>query len=119
MNNDIDNAGIYCDNRHAIVKLALDIGEHMLMSGGEVDRVEDTICRLCNAYGAERTDVFSITSATIVTATWPDNTIITQSRRVPSGNRNFDKLAALNDLSRRLCKEKIPFDDAQKMKPHC
>lgn len=97
-----------------IVKLALDIGENMLMCGGEVDRVEDTISRICNAYGAIRTDVFSITSVTIVTAVWSDGDIITQSRRVPSGSRNFDKLGALNEISRQMCRKQISFFEAQK-----
>ena len=100
-------------DRSELVKLALDIGEHMLMCGGEVDRVEDTIGRICSSYGASRTDVFSITSVTFVTATWDDGTIITQCRRVPSGNRDFNKLGALNDMSRRICRHEIPFDEAQ------
>ena len=100
--------------RKDVVKLALDIGENMLICGGEVDRVEDTISRICGAYGAVRTDVFSITSVTIVTATWDDGEIITQSKRVPGVSRNFDKLGALNELSRKICRKQIEFADAQK-----
>ena len=100
--------------RSDVVKLALDIGENMLMCGGEVDRVEDTISRICNAYGAIRTDVFSITSVTIVTAVWADGDIVTQSRRVPGVSRNFDRLGALNEISRQLCRKQISFKDAKK-----
>ena len=99
--------------RKDVVKLALDIGEHMLMCGGEVDRVEDTISRICNAHGAIRTDVFSITSVTIVTTVWEDGDIVTQSRRVSGVSRNFDKLGALNEVSRQLCRKQISFEDAQ------
>ena len=112
MNTDIDNFDCHCSNKQEVVKLALDIGEHMLMCGGEVDRVEDTIGRICRAYGAERVDVFSITSLIIATATWSEKEIVSQTRRVPSVSRNFDKLAALNDLSRRMCREKMPLDEA-------
>ena len=38
--------------------LALNIGEQMLISGAEVGRVEDSIRRICMAYGAVRVDVF-------------------------------------------------------------
>ena len=114
MNTDIDNISCLHDNKQEIVKLALDIGEHMLICGGEVDRVEDTISRICSAYGAVRTDVFSITSVTIVTATWEDGEIITQSKRVPGVSRNFDKLGALNELSRQICRKQVSFSDAQK-----
>ena len=33
-----------------LLSAALDLGEQMLICGGEVNRVEDTICRLCKAY---------------------------------------------------------------------
>jgi uncharacterized membrane protein YjjP (DUF1212 family) len=98
-----------------VVKLSLDIGEHMLMSGGEVDRVEDTISRICNSYGSHRTDVFSITSLILVTADFGEGHMVTQTRRVPGVSRNFDKLGALNDLSRRICRHEMSFEEAQKM----
>ena len=46
---------------------ALDIGQAMLQSGAEISRVEDSIRRLCVAFGAERADVFAITSNITVT----------------------------------------------------
>ena len=46
---------------------AMTIGEQLLISGAEVGRVEDTIRRICLAYGAERVDVFSITSSIVTT----------------------------------------------------
>ena len=45
----------------------LDIGQAMLQSGAEVSRVEDSLRRICLAYGAERADVFTITSNIMVT----------------------------------------------------
>lgn len=101
-----------CD-KIGVVQLALDIGENMLLCGGEVDRVEDTVERICKAYGAERADVFSITTVIIVTATWPGNEIVTQSRCVQSVSRDFHKLAAINDLSRRMCREKMDIEIAR------
>lgn len=114
MNTEIDNTCCNTSNKQEIVQLALDLGEHMLMSGGEVDRVEDTIGRICRAYGATRVDVFSITSLIMVTSTWSETEIVSQVRRVSSVSRNFDKLAALNDLSRRMCREKMPVEEAKK-----
>ena len=49
---------------------AMTIGEQLLCCGAEVGRVEDTIRRICLAYGAPRADVFSITSS-IVTTIYP------------------------------------------------
>ena len=41
----------------------MDIGEQMLIAGAEVHRVEDSVSRMCRAFGYRRTDVFIITSS--------------------------------------------------------
>ena len=46
---------------------ALEIGARMLISGAEISRVEDSILRICTAYGSERTEVFSITYTIVAT----------------------------------------------------
>ena len=46
----------------ALLECALDVGEQMLICGAEISRVEDTVERICYAYGASRVDVFTITS---------------------------------------------------------
>lgn len=46
---------------------ALEIGARMLISGAEIRRVEDSIFRICTAYGSERTEVFSITYTIVAT----------------------------------------------------
>ena len=89
-----------------IVKLVLDIGEQLLMCGGEVSRVEETVMRICTAYGAIKTDVFCISSNIIITSIWDNGDIITQTRRVSGMVRDFHKLELLNALSRRICAEK-------------
>ena len=84
---------------------ALNIGEEMLISGAEVSRVEDSVRRICIAYGAEKVDVFTITSAIVVTAYSPMFGAVTQTRRITSTKYDLFKLARLNALSRRICEE--------------
>ena len=43
-----------------VLDTILDIGCRLLEAGAEVRRVEDTVERLCLAYGAHDVDVFSI-----------------------------------------------------------
>lgn len=88
-----------------VLHCAMSIGEQMLTSGAEVRRVEDTIRRICMAYGATRVDVFSITSSIVTTMFGEGFDSCTQSRRVAGYSNNFDKLDRLNQLSRRICKE--------------
>ncbi len=82
---------------------AMNIGEQMLLSGAEVHRVEDTLYRLCASFGAERTDVFIITSSMIVTIHTPGGEIYTETRRITASGTDFERLDKLNNLSRRIC----------------
>lgn len=87
--------------------MIIDIGELLLMHGAEVSRVEDTITRLCQAYGFARSDVFTITSSIIVTAASADGYPITQTRRIKERDTDLGKVAQVNALSRRICAEPV------------
>lgn len=86
-----------------LINAILDIGEQMLISGAEISRVEDSICRICKAYQAKRVDVFCITSNILLTVHLEDGSTLTQSRRVFRYSTNLNKLDKLNNLSRHLC----------------
>lgn len=92
-------------NYEKILQGILDIGEEMIVCGAEVSRVEDSIRRMCMAYGAnkDRINVFIITSNIQVTIAAPDGHIITQIRQIIRYDVNFDRLDYLNDLSRYVC----------------
>jgi len=90
-----------------LLAAALDIGEQILICGGEVSRVEDTIRRICSAMGAERTDVFCITSSIVVTMQ-REGGITSQTRRITGVHTDFTKLEQLNELSREICEGRIP-----------
>lgn len=80
----------------------LDIGERMLISGAEVNRVEETISRMAKAYGVRRVDVFTITSSIVVTVSMEDGNILSQTRRILAYETNLDKLRQLNQLARTI-----------------
>lgn len=88
---------------------ALTIGEKMLCSGAEVSRVEDSIVRICSAYGAQRVDVFTITSSIVVSADF-DGKTYTQTRRITTHRTDFDMLDKLNNLSRYIC-QNVPDEN--------
>ncbi len=88
-----------------LLNLALTIGEKLLCSGAEVNRVEDSICRICKAYGAKHVDVFTITSSIVVTACFDEN-LITETRRIKRYNTDFKQFDYINNLSRMICEEK-------------
>lgn len=100
------------DFRH-ILSCALDVGEHMLVSGAEVYRVEDCIRRICEAYGATDVDVFTITSSIVATVEPPGEQRITQTRRIAGTQLNLDRLDKLNQLSREMCSTCMEFEPFQ------
>ncbi len=90
---------------------AMTLGEQMLKNGGEVHRVEDSIKRIFAAYGAERTDVFTITSSMVVTVHTSDGEILTQTRRITDTSTDFEKLHQLNELSRNICESRYSAEE--------
>ena len=85
----------------------LDIGQYMLQSGAEVSRVEDSIRRLCFAFGAERADVLTITASIVVTVYSHRFGALTQTRRISGTQFDLHRLELLNALSRRICAEHL------------
>ena len=103
---------IYKDNfAEYLLCLALDVGEGMLKSGAEISRVEDTIERICHAYGAVHVEVFSIISFINAAVRMPDGSYSSQLRRIRSTGNNFALLERLNALSRKICTEKPALED--------
>ena len=96
-----------------ILSFALDIGERMLTCGGEVNRVEDSVSRIAISLGAERTDIFIITSLMTATVFDSEGVSHTQTRRIKSSGTNIEKLHRLNDLSRRICGGELTLAEAQ------
>ncbi|MBR4031283.1 MAG: threonine/serine exporter family protein [Clostridia bacterium] len=84
------------------VFIAMEMGKRILTCGGEVHRAEETIRRICTAYGAVTVDVNAILSMIILTADF-ENEEKTSFCRVSIGVNNLGRLAKLNGLSRRIC----------------
>lgn len=99
--------------------LAMSIGEEMLIAGAEVHRVEDSISRICYAYGMERVDVFTITASIIVTVYGPGFGSVTQTRRIKEQSYHLKKLEDLNNLSRMLCENRLTLEEARKAFETC
>ena len=105
------------DKKYAdkVLKLALDIGSNILRSGGEINRAENTIERICHAYGAESTEVFAITSIVSASLTFPGGVSVSQSRRITGYSNDLTKIEKLNAVSRQLCEGKVSLEEASEL----
>ncbi len=105
--------------------LALDIGEGMLQCGAEIRRVEDTVERICRAYGAVHVEIFAIISMLNGTIRMPDGSGSTQLRRVYGSENDLFRLELYNSISRKICQTVPSLDkvdelirDAKHKKPY-
>lgn len=96
-----------------LLQIVMDIGEEMLLCGAEINRVEESICRMCNAQGAKRTDVFTTTSSMVVTL-YDNNEPYTQTRRIAPADTNIERIHLLNNLSRKISNNSISIEDAER-----
>lgn len=84
------------DMANELLHIFLDMGEKLMGSGAEVKRVEDTLSRLGSAYGADKMNVFVITSSIVVTMELPGGEKVTQTRRILETERtDFTSLEAV------------------------
>ena len=106
----MENTEIYKENfTEHLLRLTLDVGEGMLRCGAEISRIEDTIERICYAYGAAHVEVFSIISFINVTLRMPDGSYSSQMRRIRTTGTNLSLLEGYNALSRRICASPLPL----------
>lgn len=85
-----------------LLRAIMEIAVQMVQSGAEIHRVEDSICRICTAYGMTRTDIFATTSNLIVSVETVEGEVHTQTRRILSTGMDIERLDRLNALARSI-----------------
>ena len=90
--------------------VAMEIGLAILRSGGDVHRVEDSMTRICRAYGAVQVGVFAIPSLITAEVTMPDGETVSRMCRVESAYLHLARLEEINALSRAVCAVPEPPD---------
>ncbi len=106
--NDICSPPIPVDD---VLFISLELGEHILRCGGEISRAEDTITRICKAYGAKHVDVTAIWSMIVLTVDFDDKRSTCTRRITDSLETNLDRLSRLNNLSRHICSHRPQKDE--------
>lgn len=88
----------------------LDIARRLMQSGADAQRAEDTIRRICKAYGFINCEAYVITSLIVVTIKDDAGNHYTQSVRIRSTGTDLGRLEKLNAYSRKICSEKPPVE---------
>ena len=91
-------------NTEEFLNFCCEMGRHLIQSGAEIYRVEDSINHLMEAYGYTDTEVFAI-PASVIFNILEDGHNYTKAIRIRSSFINLDKLERLNSLCRQVCRE--------------
>ena len=91
-----------------ILRLALDIAEHILQNGGEITRVENT----GYALGAVHVESFAVTTLITASVRMKDGSYSQQMRRVKNTEINLLRVEELNRISRDICSGAIDMETA-------
>lgn len=93
-----------------ILDITVLAGEIMLRNGAETSRVEETMFHMARALGAVKAECFVIPTGVFLTVTCPDGRTRTIMRRVHDRTINLDRIAKVNELSRRLADKRIDYE---------
>jgi uncharacterized membrane protein YjjP (DUF1212 family) len=90
-----------------ILEIAVKAGTILLRFGAETYRVEDTINRICKSYGLA-CEAFALPTGVFVSVEGQEG-VSTICKRIPARTVDLEKIARLNDLSRRIEKNKPEY----------
>ncbi len=91
-------------NYEELLNAATALGDSLLENGAEIYRVEESMHRMFQAYGAQG-DVFAIPTCIVASVSAKDGRTFSKTKRIYTRGTNFDKVKELNDLCRRVCRD--------------
>lgn len=97
-----------------IIHISAAAGKIILENGGETYRVEETMSRICNAFGIELAESFVTPTGIMISVTTDSNQTITIVKRIKNRTVNLEKIAKVNDLSRNIKTQGLTLEQVQK-----
>ncbi len=97
----------------ALMDMAAQAGEIMLVSGAEIYRVEDTVARILRASGASEADVVVMATGIFITLASGEEESLSAVRRVRERSTNMNRVCRVNDVSRNFCTGSISLEEAR------
>ncbi len=89
-----------------VLDFVVSLGSRMLNAGANLERVNDTMKRVCLSYQMESISVYSLNSTIMVSAKSADGVYCSRHIAVRPASIHLERLNQLNRLSRTVCTEK-------------
>lgn len=96
-----------------VVDMALEAGRILLRNGAEIFRVEETITRICNHFGVEHVDIFTLSHGIFVSAENEKGDAYTKVKHIPLSGAHLGIVAQVNELSRQIAEGKVTISEAE------
>ena len=100
------------DRDTKLINLALDAGEIMIKNGAETFRVQDTMWRILATSGQEKVEAVAMVTVLLATLPRKEKGPLSMMRAIHSRSVNFQKVCAVNDMSRAFVEGRISLDEA-------
>ena len=97
-------------NETQLLDTVIEIGRRLIQCGAEIYRAEESIKRICAAYGYKNAEMFAIPAGIIVTVVKSDGEPLTRTCRVGRRETNLDRVDKYNSLSRFICSTRPDYD---------
>lgn len=88
-------------NTNELIKVAAEAGKIILENGGETYRVEETIYRICCAYGEKSAESFVTPTGIVISITTSTNSM-SIVKRIKNRTLDLEKIQKVNNLSRKV-----------------
>lgn len=96
-----------------LLKAASKAGCLLLENGAETYRVEETMIRICRAYGVEHASSFVMPTGIMISFFYDDHNYSAVERVYERGT-DLNKIHLINDLSRRIVNNRISVEQLEK-----
>ena len=98
-------------NIEKLLNTIIEAGKMLVESGAEVNRVEETMVRMCRCFeGIEYADSYVTLTGIMFSLTY-DNKTVTRICRVHTGEVDLNRIDQINTLSRSICSNPISVDE--------
>lgn len=89
-----------------LLEIVTEIAVKLTQYGGEIYRAEESVMRICSAYGHSEAETFIIPAGIIITIKDRNGRPVTSTCRVKDRTVNLDRVDRYNSLSRYICRAK-------------
>jgi len=96
-----------------VLDIALEAGEILLRNGAETYRVEESITKICNAYG-HPCEAIVLTTGIFLTVYSSEYESETSVRRIKVRTLDLSKIDRVNSFSRKIAHNKLSYEEAKK-----